>query len=254
VSDEPELERKLVRLAAAAAVRDGARPLPAPSGADLEALLDEIDAVVLPRTLRFDGGGAPLFCEVAGRRVLRAYLGKQRPAEPLDVSDGAAAAVRAVFESFLKGASDVIVTTVPLSGEGLGAEIGISAGALRSAWDLPGPDESEPADRIAALIAANEEGLLSWHLSGPDGDSSGGNADDSTALGLLGQRAEKELMDAPGPHSAGGDPAVLVMLSDLQGQKTLLAGRLGPVRVMMRVEDAEAAQRIASDWQMRMLR
>lgn len=255
MSDKSDLERKLVRLAAVAAVREGARPVPRASDeTGLAAFLDEIDAVVLPRTLRFDAGAAPLFCEVASRRLLRVYLGEKRPVNPLDVSDESAAeGVRAIFERFLKGAGEVLVTSSELSEAGIGAEIGISADAMRLAWDLPARGQEDPAAALRALAEAHGDRLASWHLTGPEGDASGGNADDSTALGLLSQRAEKELMDAPGPYSAAGDPATLVMLTALQGHQTLLAGRLGPARLMMRAVDDEAALAVVADWQARIL-
>ncbi|MEM1064287.1 MAG: hypothetical protein AAGJ74_02195 [Pseudomonadota bacterium] len=223
MNDKASLEAKLAAVAEAGLPGAKGRALRGDSHTALmAAVLREIDALVLPRTLTIDGaGGRRIRCEVTGRRLLRVYGdagGAHRTLEGRDLDGGEdtlAGELGAYFEAAFGDLREIHARVSPLEREVGPADPGISAGALADAWGLTLAGPIADGAVIDSFLAELGEATQAWRLIGGDDCASAG---DSAALDRLEGMAAEALLP---PDDSG----VMTALALSDGGDTVIAAR-----------------------------
>ncbi|MEM9786659.1 MAG: hypothetical protein AAF801_09175 [Pseudomonadota bacterium] len=183
MSDMTALTEKLSALAAEDEVFvGGARIIAQDGGAvALAAILREIDATVLERTLVFGIGDVSASLIVAGRRLkgllsvsdsADAAIGQSLSREEPDVLQAAGALMTALCDK----ASRVTVRSAPIQPFGKGGDAGISATGLAELWSVD--LNARPLPPIARFLSANAESLGGYLLiTGGDVTESAGETE-----------------------------------------------------------------------------
>ena len=221
----------------------------------LGALLDEIDATVLPQRLVLtDAGGREWHLDAAGRRLTR--IGRADATGPgvsLDALEEAdLRTLGAALRAALEGPAAPLLRPEGLSAAGRQGGRGRGVAALRALWDEPGPaaPDAAPEAVVTEAVDAFGAGVRAW-ITGTDDGVEGGGEDpwlgslEDTVLAL-------GLADRDGPGAAApplGRDAVLA----LPGQEgaaaivTTLGGGFAALTV-----DAEVADTLAGQLQARL--
>ena len=193
MSDEASLERKLERLSASGIDTGASRTLSGDREALLRQILNEIDDIVLGRSLRLEASATrAVTVEVTGRRILK-VLGDVGAAtgnlegRSLDVEGGSdATALRGYFDALIGSAKTVRATMQPLGRTVSAGEMGLSARSLADAWSIAlEPRADADGDALAAgLIADLGDAVLGWRMIGADPESGGADSSTEALAGL----------------------------------------------------------------------
>jgi len=194
VTDVRRLEHKIAKFASPASpVAADGREIGAVGRRDrLQAILQEIDEIILPSTLTFRNDGADaLVLEVANRRLLR-FNGAIAPQGEEGGELMTTGLVQAIDDLFA-GAKPPRIRTSRLGRDIDPEEIGCSSAALAEAWgiDLYGSTSQDPAERLDTFMKACSDLSTAWfRLDAPGIIQKSGTEEDTGRLAAL---AESDL-------------------------------------------------------------
>lgn len=251
MADRASLEGRLHKLSAAGLGAKGARTLRARSAVGLlRSILSELDTIVMPRGLRFEGqGGAILTIEAANRRVLS--YGPE-PKVDLSGSDPTDPNISAAFKDRLLGfigSSDTLrVSYLPMDREFDPTETGIAVATLAEAWDISLTANVEAGTFLDTLMAlAGEDNLvLGWLIQ--EGEVVECVGDDDIAEGLQDLNHSERSTELLSASAVDKDLwRFAAVTDDMEGAAATVVASHGDTRVLMAVAPGKLSE-IADIW------